>query len=163
MKIKRSGVVHGLFLLGVIAKGIDGVLEIVGGVLLLWVSPDRVESLVRLLTQHELSQDPHDLIAGYLLHASQGLTSGTIQFGALYLLSHGLVKVVLVVGLLLRRYWAYPAAILIFLFFLIYQLYRWTHTHAPELILLSVIDVFVILLTWAEYRRLQGTHGFRGS
>lgn len=105
----------------------------------------------------------HDLIAGYLLHASQGLTSGTIQFGALYLLSHGLVKVVLVAGLLLRRYWAYPAAILIFLFFLIYQLYRWTHTHAPELILLSVIDVFVILLTWAEYRRLQGIHGFRKS
>jgi len=35
------------------------------------------------LTQHELSQDPHDFIATHLLlHATSGLTGSAVEFGA---------------------------------------------------------------------------------
>jgi len=66
----------------------------------------------------------------------------------------------LVTGLLLRQRWAYPAAIVAFLFFLIYQLYRYTHTYSPELLVLSAFDVFIIVLTWLEYGRLRAAHAF---
>lgn len=152
---RKDRIIHLLFDIGIIAKGIDGVLEIIGGVLLFLVSPDRVQHIVRLLTQHELSEDPNDIVANYLLHASHHISANAEVFGAIYLLWHGIVKVGLVAALLAGRYWAYPAAIIAFFLFLLYQLYRYSHTYSPELLVLSIIDVAVIALTWLEYKRIR--------
>jgi uncharacterized membrane protein len=160
---RKSQIVHLLFDISVVGKGLDGVLEVVGGVLLFFLSPERIHSALAVLLQHELSEDPGDLIANYLLNSTQHLTVSVTTFAALYLLWHGVVKIGLVTGLLLKRRWAYPAAIVAFSLFLVYQLYRYSHTHATELLVLSVVDVAVILLTWLEYRRLTGIHGFAGS
>jgi len=154
----RNRIVHVLFDVGVITKGIDGALEIVGGALLFFVSSDQLRHVARILTLHELTEDPHDLVATYLLHTSQRLTPGAINFGAFYLLWHGVVKVGLVTALLLRQRWAYPVAIVAFLLFLLYQMSRYAHTHSPALLALSALDVLVILLTWLEYRRLRASH-----
>jgi len=156
----RERLIHVLFDIGAVAKGIDGVLEIIGGGLLLVVDPRQLHLVARLLFQHELSEDPDDVVATYLLHTSQHLSPGTETFAAAYLLWHGVVKVGLVAGLLLRQRWAYPAAIAAFLLFLAYQLYRYTHTYSPELLVLSVFDVFIIVLTWLEYGRLRAAHAF---
>ncbi len=157
---RRQRIVHALFDISVIVKGIDGVLEIVGGVLLLVISPAQLDHLARILTQRELSEDPHDRLANYLFHGSAGLSTGAKMFAAMYLLWHGAVKVGLVTALLLKRRWAYPAAIVAFLLFLLYQLFRYSVTAAPELLVLSIVDVVVILLTWLEYRRLRASDGF---
>jgi uncharacterized membrane protein len=157
---RKSKIIHVLFDLSVIGKGVDGVLEMVGGVLLLFVSPDRIYTVFKVLTQHELSEDPKDLVATYLLNSTRHLTSSATMFAAVYLLWHGVVKVGLVAALLLKRHWAYPAAIVAFSLFLVYQLYRYTHTHSPGLLVLSIVDVVVIILTWLEYTRLQAIHGF---
>ena len=160
---RKSQTIHVFFNLSVIAKGIDGALEMVGGVLLFFVSPDRINAVIRVLTQHELSEDPGDLIATYLLNSTHHLTKGVTMFAAAYLLWHGVVKVGLVAALLLKRRWAYPAAIVAFFLFLVYQLYRYTHTHSPALLALSIADVIVIALTWIEYKRLKAMHGFARS
>lgn len=158
--MQRDRIVHVLFDISVISKGLDGVLEIVGGALLLSISPTKIHNVMRILTQHELSEDPHDLVATYLLNSTQHLSDGAQGFAAIYLLWHGVVKVALVTALLLRQRWAYPTAILAFLVFLTYQLYRYSHTHSPELVVLSVVDVLVIALTWLEYKRLRTSHAF---
>jgi uncharacterized membrane protein len=159
---RKSRIAHLLFSISVIGKGLDGVLEVAGGVLLFFVPPTRIHSTLRVLTQHELSEDPRDLIAGYLLNSTRHLTVAVTTFAALYLLWHGIVKIGLVAALLLKRRWAYPAAIAAFSLFLAYQLYRYSHSHAPELLVLSIVDVIVIYLTWLEYKRLVGIHGFAG-
>jgi hypothetical protein len=46
------------FKVGLVLKGLDGVLEVAGGILLLFLSPHAIEHLVRALTAHELSEDP---------------------------------------------------------------------------------------------------------
>lgn len=117
---------------------------------------------LQVLTQHELSEDPRDWIANYLLNSTHHLTRGVTVFAASYLLWHGIVKIGLVTALLLKRRWAYPSAIAAFFLFLVYQLYRYSHTHSPELLVLSIVDVLVIILTWIEYRRLRVIHGFSG-
>lgn len=156
--MQRGRIVHVLFRIGVITKGIDGALEIIGGALLFFVSPAKVHNIVRILTQHELSEDPHDLVATYLLNSTKPLSAGAQGFAAIYLLWHGIVKVALVTALLQKQRWAYPAAMLAFLLFVAYQLYRYSHTHSPELLVLSVADVLVIALTWLEYKRLSTLH-----
>ena len=160
---RKPQIFHFLFYLSVIGKGIDGVLEIFGGALLFFISPDRIHSVIQLLTQHELSEDPKDQIATYLFNSTYHLGKDVTLFAAAYLLWHGVVKVGLVVALLLKRRWAYPVAIAAFSLFLVYQLYRYSHTHSAALLVLSIVDVVVIILTWVEYKRLQAIDGFAGS
>lgn len=137
---------------GVILKGIDGVLETVGSFVLFFASPAQLTALVSFFTAQELIEDPKDAIANALSHFFQNFTGPTKYFGALYLLTHGIVKIVLVAGLLRNRLWAYPAAIAVFTFFAVYQLYYLTVQYSIGLTALTVLDVVVILLTWHEYR-----------
>ena len=133
-------------------KGIDGVLEMVGGLLLLVISPATINRVAAALTQHELSQDPNDFLANHVLKLTSGL-HGAQLFGALYLVSHGLAKIVIVGGLLRQQRWAYPVALLFLGGFVVYQLYRMTFAPSIGLVLLTVFDVLIIWLTWREYRR----------
>ena len=104
------------------------------------------------MTQGELSEDPHDLIATHLLHTANGLTGPAVLFGAVYLLVHGIVKVVLVVALLLNKLWAYPWMIAILTLFIGYQLYRIALDPTVGLVALTLFDVAILILTWREYR-----------
>src|ERR1700737_1494303 len=112
------------FRISVAIKGLDGALELIGGIVLLFVTPTTIDRLVRTIIQHELSQDPKDLIARHLLHSTSHLTHGRALFAAIYLLSHGLAKVVLVVAVLRDQLWAYPGMIVLLAAFIAYQLYR---------------------------------------
>jgi uncharacterized membrane protein len=60
------------FEVGITLKGLDGVLEVIGGLLLLVISPATIDRIVTSLTQHELSEDPHDLLATHLLKTATG-------------------------------------------------------------------------------------------
>jgi uncharacterized membrane protein len=145
------------FKIGMVLKGADGVLEIAGGILLLFLTPASIQHFTRSITAHELSQDPHDLIANHLLHSANHLTSGSTLFGAVYLLSHGVSKVVLVALVLRDKLWAYPWMIALLLAFIVYQLYRITLVHfSAGLAALTVFDAFLVWLTWREYRAKRG-------
>ena len=137
-------------------KGLDGLLELVGGVLLIVVSPATLDHVAHQLTQHELAQDPHDYFAHHLLRLTANLHN-TQLFGAIYLLTHGLVKLVVVVGLFLRQRWAYPVAFVFLGGFVIYQLYRLTYAPSAGLALLTAFDLFIIWLTWREYQRTKAS------
>jgi uncharacterized membrane protein len=141
------------FKIGLVLKGLDGILEIIGGILLLFLSPQAIEHIARTLTAHELSEDPHDLIARYILHTSSHLTTSTTLFGAVYLISHGVAKVVLVALVLRDKLWAYPWLIALLLAFIVYQLYRITAVHfSIGLTLLTIFDAVLVWLTWREYQ-----------
>jgi uncharacterized membrane protein len=141
------------FQVSIILKGLDGVLEMVGGLLLLLVSPSTIGRVVAALTQHELSEDPHDFIATHLLSTAHGLTQSTVLFGGLYLLSHGFVKIILVTALLRNKLWAYPWMIGFLGVFVIYQLYRIALAPTVGLIAVTVFDVFIMWLTYREYQK----------
>ncbi len=140
-----------VFWVSLVLKGLDGVLEVVGGVLLLLVTPQQIGALAHFLTQHELAQDPHDLIANALLHLTDGLSSSATLFGAVYLLLHGLVKVVLVWAVLRDNLWAYPWMIGFLLIFIAYQGYQLALSYSWGLFLLTLFDIFIVVLTWREY------------
>jgi uncharacterized membrane protein len=145
------------FKIGLLLKAADGVLEIVGGIALLFLSPADIQHLTRALVAHELSQDPHDFLANHLLHSTVHLTRGTTLFGAVYLLSHGIAKVVVVVLVLRDKLWAYPWLIGLLLAFIAYQLYRMIVVHFSfGLAALTIFDAVLVWLTWREYRAKRG-------
>jgi uncharacterized membrane protein len=152
MKQLQKVVMHDIFRAGITLKGIDGVLELIGAILLWSVKPETMNHFVRFLFQHELSRDPQDFLATHVLHATQHLEGENKLFAELFLLSHGLVKIAIVTALWLDQLWAYPMAIVVFSAFGVYQSYRWTHTHSFFLALLTIFDFLIVYLTWVEYR-----------
>jgi uncharacterized membrane protein len=153
--LRRHDWREALFFASVWLKGLDGLLELIGGAALLTVSPSVIMTVVRVLTQDEIAEDPRDLVANAMRHAAGRLTFASEQFMAIYLLVHGIVKFGLVWALLRRTLLAYPLSIVIFIGFIIYQLYRYTFTHGVGLLALSAFDFLVIGLIWLEYRALR--------
>jgi len=149
--------VHLAFQIGLWAKVLFALTEIAGGIAALLVTQHFLVAAANLITHGELVEDPNDLIANYLLHAVHNLSVGSREFGGIYLLSHGAVKLWLVVGLLRERLWYYPTALVVFFLFIVYQLYRFTETHSVWLMLVTFVDLVVIVLTWHEYRLLRGS------
>jgi len=140
------------FRVSLIVKLVDGILELVGGVLLLVISPQRIGDVVRFLTQHELAEDPHDFFANLLVHAAGSLSVSASLFGAIYLLVHGLVKVLLVGAVLSGRLWAFPWMIGFLVVFIGYQLYEMAVHFSFGLLLLTLFDIFIVVITVREYR-----------
>lgn len=146
---------HRVFRIGAVLKGLLAIVEVASGVALYVVSSQTIQRLAEVLTQHELREHPQDVVANRLLEVAHHLSIGTQSFYAFYLLSHGLIKLVLVAGLLRERLWAYPVSILALTAFIAYQLYRYSYTHGLGLILLTLFDVIFVALAIHEWRALR--------
>ena len=151
--IEKSPLLHRVFTLGIWLKGLDGVLEMIGGVLLLMTSPSTLNRLVVALTQHELGEDPHDWLATTLRQTAAQLSLSTQLFGSLYLFVHGLLKLLIVAGLWRGYRWAYPLAIVALLLLIAYQCFRLSSHFSAGLLALTLFDSVIVGLTWREYRQ----------
>jgi uncharacterized membrane protein len=148
---RRRRALHRFFDVGVLFKGAEGLLEIVAGAWLAF-DPDVLHMVIFRLTAKELLHDPEDRIAGALRQFAEDIGTGRHTFATVYLVAHGVVKVVLAAGLLRNKRWAFPFGIVVLLAFAVYQMYRFTHTHALVLPALSAVDVAIAWLVWREWR-----------
>jgi uncharacterized membrane protein len=62
---------HRFFELSILIKGIDGGLELVVGLLLVFLSPVAINRVVFFFVEGELKGDPTDLVANLLLHTTR--------------------------------------------------------------------------------------------
>lgn len=157
MAYSREKIIHTAFDIGVWLKGINALIELAAGIALLFADIRLVQALLAWTVHGELAEDSTDPVAGYILQSAQSLSIRGTAFISIYLLSHGLIKGVLVASLLKRKLWAYPAAIAVFGLFIAYQLYEFAGGGSWWFIALSAFDVLVIALTWHEYRVLGRT------
>jgi uncharacterized membrane protein len=151
---RRTSLIHLIFEVGVIAKGIDGALELIGGLLLVALSPAAIGGTIWFLVQGELKEDPTDLVANLLLHNTQTIIHTRVS-ASVFLIVHGVVKLGLVGGLVADELWAYPTAIVVFTGFTIYQIYQLTRQNSLFLGIATVLDVIVVLLVIVEYRHVK--------
>lgn len=157
-KIFKEKNLHLAFEITLILKGIFALLEIIGGILAYFMTQELLLRLVVAITQEELTQDPRDFVARYLLQSAQDFSVSSQHFTSVYLLSHGIIKIFLVAGLLRKKFWFYPLAIIVFVLFILYQFFRFSVTHSFWLLVITLLDVIVIWLTWHEYRYLRRRH-----
>lgn len=144
--------------IGILIKGIDGLSEFVAGMLLWLVPPHAVIRLTTWLTHDELQQDPHDFFATHILHYGQHLATGHNTFAILFLLTHGLIKIVLVVALLRNLKWSYPFALVTLGLFIVYQIYEMIVKPTFGMAFLTVLDSVIVWLVWREWQKYQQLH-----
>jgi uncharacterized membrane protein len=151
--VRHSSMLDQSFRASIILKGLHAFMETVGGIALLVIAPETINRIAIAAVNPELSNNPQGFIATHVLRASQNFANGGKHFAAWYLLSHGIVKLVLVIELLRNRLWAYPLLVIMLSAFVGYQTYRFVLTHSIAMVLLTVFDLVVIVLTCLEYRK----------
>ncbi|MEZ4417071.1 MAG: DUF2127 domain-containing protein [Gemmatimonadota bacterium] len=144
-----------VFRLSLWLKAADGGLELLGGLLLLLTPSSAIQAAVRAVTVPELTADPTDVVAHTLFVLGQQLGAQRI-FGAVFLLTHGVVKLVLVYYLLRGVVRAYPWAIAALSLFAAYQGYLAWIRSSFTLLGLTVFDLFIVWMAVHEYQHLRG-------
>src|SRR5689334_982737 len=151
----RVSVSERLFRIAMAFKGIDGLIELVGGIVLLLIPQAEVQKLVAAVVTRDLLGPPDGSLARHFVAGTAEFASGNRTFAVVYLLLHGVLKLGLVIALL--RHWlpAYPVAIVVLGLFVVYEVYRATQTGSVLLPVLALVDVVVIVLVVREYRALR--------
>ena len=151
----KEETLHELFDVGILLKGIHALVEVLGGIFAFLISPDFVLKVITRITQSELSEDPKDLFSNYVLNWARSFSPDTKQFFAAYLLFHGIINLVLVIGLFKEKIWAYYVSFFVLTIFVFYQIYRYIYHPSVFMIILTFFDLVVIWLVWKEFKRLE--------
>jgi len=154
MEKSKEITIHRIFVINLIIKAIDGFSELVGGLLLLFVSSKLITRFVKHIFYGELVEDPNDFVANYLLTMMQHLSRNAQLFGAVYLLIHAFINLGVAIALFSRKLWAYPIADATLLLFIAYQIFRFTQTHSVFLLFLTLLDIIIIVLSLFEYKHI---------
>lgn len=146
-------------MLTVAVKGVDGLIELVAGLILL-IAPSKLHQFLAFLSG-EARESSHQFmrqIAEYIAHVDTDVTRGGLVVVILFLVIHGVVKLSLVYALLRRILWAYPYALGVLVLFLIYQLYVCIIQPSVGMMLFALLDAIIVWVVWGEWRKLAREH-----
>lgn len=151
----RKPTTEQLFKIGMWWRIIYGVLRILFGLVIMKLVGQPVITIVAKLMQHELIEDPHDMLYGLVTHTLANHPLYVSYFIATYFIFWGIVDIITSYSLLQHRRWAFPVSLVLISGFLFYEILRFSHTHS--LILLGVIclDSIILLLIHTEYKKLR--------
>ena len=143
------------YFVAVIVKGIDGLGELIAG-LLLWFAPQVVHfALAGVVNEaHERHTAVHAFVADNVARLDAQLAQGGTAFLIAFLIVHGVIKIVLVYCLIKRFHRAYPWALGVLIVFLGYQIYAFITTPTISMAIFTLLDAVIIYLVWREYREL---------
>ncbi len=155
----REATIRRVFRWSLILKAIDSAIEMGAGVALYFIAHSAIIGFVHWLTHTELAEDPRDFLANWLMHSAEAFSVPKKTAAAVYLFSHGAIKLVLVILVLRDKSWAYPLFMAALVLLIGYQTYQITLTFSLWLAVLTVFDAVVLVLTWHEWRLHQRMRG----
>jgi len=148
--------IHRFFEVTILVKGFNGIWEIVTGFLFLFFKNETIYNAIIIASNQKIFSGSENFANHYLTRQADNFSSSTQYFIAIYFLFYGIINIFLVISLLKGKLWAYPAAILFFLLFIVYQCYRLYLRHSGLLLFLTIFDAFLVALTFLEYKRVKG-------
>ena len=155
MTSSESQIFGKLFKIGMWWRIFYGALRLILGFSLLKIIGRPVIDVVTWVLSHEFIQDPSDILLTtarmVLSHNSYYVT----YFLAFYFIFWGVTDVVLSISLLREQLWSFPISMYVIGIFILYEAFRFLHTHSLILLSVIVIDIFILLLIYTEYKKLQ--------
>ncbi len=148
---KEDAEVYDFFRIGVVLKGVQGLSELVSGLLIFFIPLGSFVAFADHFTDIELAKDPSDFVAIHLAEFVHHLSVGTKDFTTAYLLINGVIKLGLAVALLSGKKWAYPVALVALGGFITYLFYRIYLHHSPVLAAITLLDILVFYFIFREY------------
>ncbi|GAA0609089.1 DUF2127 domain-containing protein [Kutzneria viridogrisea] len=156
MTSKPSTTTDKLFKVAVTLKGLDGLSQLVLGIVLIFIPPTVITGLANAVVTRDLLGDPGGTLSEHLETAAHNFADGSSRgFAIGYLLLHAVIKLGLVAALLRKVVPLYPIAALVLGAFVVYELYRAVHTGSIALPFFAALDIVIIVLVLREYRQLR--------
>ena len=143
-----------LFLILLILKTLFAFFESILGFLLFFIQKSTIINLLGYYAQEEVLEDPKDYIATKITGFASHFSVDTQIFIALYLITHGLVKLMLLYGVYKQKLFVYPLAGGVFFAFALYQIYEYIRTLSLGYLFLVILDFIFIALMIYEYKTL---------
>ena len=151
----KGGIVHNLFEIVVLMKGVSGILEMILGGVFIFSSRDLIYKVINFFSGQKFIGLLGRLTSDYFIRHTNNFSFSSQKFIAIYFLFYGIVNIFLVISLLRGKLWAYPVAIVFYILFMLYQAYRLVFHHTSLLIFLIIWDSALVILTYLEYQRLK--------
>ena len=149
---KNEKTIFEAYEIGLFVKFLQAFLEVVTGVLLYAVSTNNLTKFILSIAHGELAEIPNDYLSDLIIKSAGQITTASKFFIGFYLLTHGVIKVVIIIGLYLKKKWAYLAAMIGFGGLILYQIYHLILNHSIILFALTIMDLIILWLIWHERR-----------
>ena len=156
MRVSNSTTTDKLFKVAVTIKGLDGLIQLVLGIVLIFIPPTLITGLANDVVTRDLLGDPNGTLSTHLETAAHNFADGSSRTFAIgYLLLHAVIKLGLVAALLRKIMPLYPVAVVVLGAFVVYEIVRAVHTHSIALPIFAAIDIVIIVLVIREYVQLR--------
>ncbi|MBP6880243.1 DUF2127 domain-containing protein [Candidatus Saccharibacteria bacterium] len=141
------------FLVALGVKTFDGLLALIFGITILFISKSQIHQWAEYFVKTQLSNDEGIIVAKYLLQLVSSISLSTQQFAAIYLIGDGAVKLSIAYGILREKIRVYYVGFVFFSSVILFQIYRLAHGHSKLLIIWLAFDLFFMVLLIKDYRK----------
>lgn len=145
-----------LFTLSMILKGIDGIIELLGGIAFAALNKEKMlQWFYDFLMKQKAFDISNETILNWVTAFSHALQTNVRVFITIILIGNGLIKIVMAIALLMRKYAAFPWSLFFLIVLYIYQIVQTIQSPSWFLYFFDAFDLAIILVIWKEYRRLK--------
>jgi len=138
-----------LFDVGMIVKGIDSAFEVVGGILL--AQPTKLARYIVAFSQHEAFRH-HDFLAGKLDNLADKVTMHPNHTQAIYLMVHGLAKMILIGAIVAGKRWGYIGLMVVLSIFTTIEVVQAVIAREVLTGIFGLFDLMVVVLIYREFK-----------
>jgi uncharacterized membrane protein len=153
--IKHSAMDHKIAKILVYFKGIFGIVELVTGIELLLIGRKALNKVLLWIVNFEPFEDHPRLMDSATRFVAENILGSLHTLIALYMIVHGLIAIAVVIALIHKKLWAFPAAGTILVLFIVYQIYRLALAFSLILLILTLIDIAIMFFLRYEYKRVK--------
>ncbi|MFT7644650.1 MAG: putative membrane protein [Candidatus Paceibacteria bacterium] len=154
-KMANEKIKSGLFQIGMLWRILYATLRLVIGFALLKLIDVPITDLLYKFTGSDLAENPSNFLFTTINALLEAHPISITYFLAGYLIFWGTIEIVLSVSLLKHKLWAFPVSLWLIGGFMLYIIYRYTHTNSPILIGVFCIDLIIFWLVKSEYNKMK--------
>ena len=146
---------HNLFSTVMWIRIIYGLVRVVFGLALLKIVGMSFLDILNYLLDKEIVFNPLNFIYTFTVNWLEHNPMYVTYFLASYFIFWGTLDTVLSYNLLKDKHWAFPVSLVLIVVFVIYEIFRFTHTHSLMLLWIIIFDIFLFWLIKREYNRVK--------
>jgi uncharacterized membrane protein len=138
-----------------------GGLRILLGTHFLYLIGQPLSEPIYALMSHEITGRTGDFVLEKMYYLFEHHDFTVTYFIASYFIFWGIVDIILSWCLLRHIERAFPMTMALISLFILYGIFRFTHTHSLVLLFVLILDIFILFLIHTEYKKFKREHLFQ--
>lgn len=152
-----SNLLTKLFFIGMYWRIFYGFLRVLFGIALLKVVGSPLLTVIHDFMGYELTESPSDILFSAVNLLLSEHSFYVTYFLAFYFIFWGVIDMLLSYNLIKEKRWAFPVSFVLIGLFILYSIFRFTHTHSLLLFYVIILDAVILWLIYKEYQKVRAS------